>query len=66
MNAAINPVKPVTFHLDPGANLSKALTALVWALRPMTNSLTIMGIAKRKAQSRYIRMKAAPPFSPII
>ena len=44
--------------------MSKARAAERWEARPTANSMTMTGRPRITRNTRYSRMKAAPPYSP--
>ena len=59
------PSRPTHFHCVPGASTLNDIEALAFPARPTTNSAIIIGMPIRRMQTRYTRMKTAPPPSAV-
>ncbi len=53
-------------HRRSGRSIGYALTGPLCALRPITNSVSIIIIPIRKTNSRYTIINAPPPYCPVI
>ena len=63
----MNPAQRMKCHLVPsGSSTSNAREMDLWLARPTVNSIESMGSPNTTRKKRYMRMKAAPPYSPVM